>query len=802
MTRWLERFGRLVADHPWRALVVLLVITVAAAAAASQVEQDTSVDAFTPDSELARQLEALQVDYERSDAFVQVIVDGGEQANLLTVEGLEVAEQVEAAIEEAAGDRLQSGPEGVVSYRTPVEVVREQVPDLEVDEALVSVLRSEDAAELSRLLAGDVSPEEPSTSAGLVLVTIDGDLSEDERRDAAVDVRDAVQRLDDELDEVALSSAGEPLISADGEERIAEELPLLFGSSLLLVVLVLAVLHRRVGDVIIGFVGLVVAVVWTYGAAALLGPSMLDVIGPMTQIGTVIPVVVVGLGVDYAVHLTFRQRDEVAAGRSPGEASTIAVATVGGALVLTTATTAIGFGTNVASPIPAIGDFGVATAIGVVAAFVVMVTLVPAGRTLLDRRRGHGGADSITAPSRALPGRLMGAVAGVTLRTPVVVLVVAGAVSAGAVAAGTQVPTTFSTEQFAAEGSPAGQALDDLERLFGANAAEQTFVVLEGDVLTPTVMQEVEAFAQAAGDLEAVRSASGQAVVTTPNTVVRRVAQQDPAVAQELTELGWDPDTGFTAETQVPEVVAVVREVAADQVGGFVSEDGEGVVLIVGTAAGESGAADLRDRLEQALRPVADAGAEVQVVSRELLTGEVLERLTGSQARSVGITIGAALMLLVGVFWLTRRRPALGVLTLLPTVLVVAWVAGAMWLVGLSFNVLTVTISAIAIAIGVDYGIHVAYRFEELRAEGCDAVDAATRTVTTTGGALLGSAATTVAGFAVLVLSTLEPITQFGLITGLVIVFSLVAATVVEPACLVLWARWHDRRDRRAASPP
>jgi uncharacterized membrane protein YdfJ with MMPL/SSD domain len=63
-------------------------------------------------------------------------------------------------------------------------------------------------------------------------------------------------------------------------------------------------------------------------------------------------------------------------------------------------------------------------------------------------------------------------------------------------------------------------------------------------------------------------------------------------------------------------------------------------------------------------------------------------------------------------------------------------------------------------------------------------------TVTGTGGALLGSAATTVGGFGTLVLAILPILRQFGIITGLTIVYAFLASVLVLPSLLVFWTRY------------
>jgi len=59
-----------------------------------------------------------------------------------------------------------------------------------------------------------------------------------------------------------------------------------------------------------------------------------------------------------------------------------------------------------------------------------------------------------------------------------------------------------------------------------------------------------------------------------------------------------------------------------------------------------------------------------------------------------------------------------------------------------------------------------------------------------TGGALAGSGFTTMAGFVILVTSSLPPFRQLGLVVAYAIGFSLLAAVIVLPSLLAVWARF------------
>ena len=66
------------------------------------------------------------------------------------------------------------------------------------------------------------------------------------------------------------------------------------------------------------------------------------------------------------------------------------------------------------------------------------------------------------------------------------------------------------------------------------------------------------------------------------------------------------------------------------------------------------------------------------------------------------------------------------------------------------------------------------------------------------GSALLGSALTTALGIGVLVFSSLTLFQQFGLLTAITIVYALIAAVVVVPPLMVVWAAYQNHRLRAA----
>jgi uncharacterized protein len=368
------------------------------------------------------------------------------------------------------------------------------------------------------------------------------------------------------------------------------------------------------------------------------------------------------------------------------------------------------------------------------------------------------------------------------------------------------VPTEFSQDDFIPEGSYASEALSTTEALFGGDLTEQTYVLVDGDLADPSLANAIldaeEAIATEV-DIDLVRGEGGVADVTSGPGLVADLARLatagepppgvDPAeLAAALESGGWQAGR-FGPDADVEALYGLVEQVFPGQLDRVLA--GGAGLMIIGSTAGEERASVLEEQLVAATQPIAEAGAQRSVVSQQLVFGETLSAMSESQNRSIIITLIAALLLLVGYYGVTQRQPLLGVLTMVPSTLSATWVIGSMWLLGLSFNVLTSTIAALAIGIGVPYGIHITHRFVEDRRRYAGVDEAMRQPMLHTGGALAGSAITTAVGFGVLVLGSLTPIQQFGGVTAMTILYALIGGALVQPSLLVLWDRWARRRE-------
>lgn len=192
--------------------------------------------------------------------------------------------------------------------------------------------------------------------------------------------------------------------------------------------------------------------------------------------------------------------------------------------------------------------------------------------------------------------------------------------------------------------------------------------------------------------------------------------------------------------------------------------------------------ADIREHAEQTLDLKPD---EIIITGMMVLFNDMLQRLAQSQAQTLLYVVLATFTMFV----LLLRAPVLAVLALIPNVIAAASVVSVMGYLSIPMDMMTITIAAISIGIGVDDAIHYLHRFrEELDARG-DVKQAVAEAHHTIGRAMYFTSVIIMAGFSILAFSNFVPTVAFGLLTALAMVLALLANLTVLPALLVCFYR-------------
>jgi uncharacterized membrane protein YdfJ with MMPL/SSD domain len=202
-------------------------------------------------------------------------------------------------------------------------------------------------------------------------------------------------------------------------------------------------------------------------------------------------------------------------------------------------------------------------------------------------------------------------------------------------------------------------------------------------------------------------------------------------------------------------------------------------------------AAELTKDMDVAMQSVAS-------ISFYGVTGEAYVRdaqfdaITDSLNRSLIIAVLACLVLLVVIF----RSFRYAIITLIPVLLVACWLYGFMYVIGYNLNMMTATIAAISIGVGIDFSIHFTARYRQEMAENPEKKSTLFATACSTGMALFGTAVSTALGFAVIIFAPMPMFSAFGLLTAVMIVLSFLMALFALPGLLLLLAPSHLPRKR------
>ncbi|WP_435363698.1 efflux RND transporter permease subunit [Haloarchaeobius sp. DYHT-AS-18] len=840
-----DRIAEAIVEHSKLVIVLLFVATLVVGSGASQVDQSASMDSFQTETEAADKLEYIEQNFRtegQNRTTVQVVVRGD---NVLSKESLLSSLRFQQALyeNETVDGTLADAP-AVVDVSNAVAIAaiqRERAqsgqpggapPSLDEQISAVESLNESEVDSLVSGILGDSSQGGDGGAApggdALALMPIDydpGSTTADARvmlvfqsvpadssgTDLPEDVA-AGQLAVQDIAEADLGSDsfvfGIGIVNDETGRSIGDSFTIIGPLALLLVIVTLVIAYRDLVDIVLSTLGIGLVLVWMQG---FMGWAGIDFSTTLIAV----PILLIGLAIDYAIHVFMRHRE--AREEDPDASVDVtmkrALAGVGVALVWVTVTTSIGFLSNLSSPLPPLQNFGLASAAGIVAALFVFGALIPALKVEVDGLLERFGFDRRKKPfggeGRGV-GRLLAIGSIGAKRAPIAVLLVALVLSAGGAYGATQVDTSFDRSDFLTEEPPGWMKelpepfapgeyniRQNAEYINGkflqqdsSSKAELLIQESGGSITDPDTLERVQQVRDRVRDSETVITlADGEPRIVGPLSTIQQVAARNASFAETVADADTDGDG--VPDRNLQAVYDQLYQVSPDEARRVIArDDGEYVALRMQVAIqGGSPVPQVRDEMQAAVEPAQGNGLTATATGQPVLTAIIQDGLLETVVVTLVVTVLAVLAVLVIGYRLFTGYGSLGAITLLPVVLSLAWVLGAMWLLKIPFNAQTALITSLGIGLGVDYSIHMSERFtDELDRLG-SVDDAVSATVGGTGGALLGSAVTTASGFSVLALAIVPSLQRFGIVIGLAIVFAFVAAVLVFPSLLVLWGR-------------
>ena len=165
-----------------------------------------------------------------------------------------------------------------------------------------------------------------------------------------------------------------------------------------------------------------------------------------------------------------------------------------------------------------------------------------------------------------------------------------------------------------------------------------------------------------------------------------------------------------------------------------------------------------------------------------VLYNNILQSLFDSQISTLGFVLGIIFLMFLALFLSLR----LALIAILVNLVPIGLIFGFMGCFAIPLDIMTITIAAIAIGIGVDDTIHYLHRFKKEFERSHNYALAVQASANSIGHAMEYTSVTIMLGFSILVLSNLVPTIYFGLLTMLVMGAALLANLILLPKVLML----------------
>ncbi len=797
MERLLDRFSRLVTVRPYLTILIVVLVTVLLGMGATRRTAPAETEDFLPpDSPIVAAIEEIDELFSSTGEIrVVTLIFRGEA---LTVDGLA---QMDALVDEilfdpAVEDLLATGspvvtPSTLIGLTLGVDDF-DSVTQAEID---ATVNESDIGEVLDDLTGIDDDGTEVAVGTVRLIDTGDDTVAEAERR-----VKQLASAAEGPLDASSISF----VVLEDEYLKATEEgMTALIGLALLTIALLVLLFMRSFSDALLTMLGLIFAIVWVVGAEGWLGPDGLDWIGPPSSLSGMVPIIAISLTVDYAIQAVSHYREQRLDGQSAVPAIRTGLRLVAIPLTLAAATTIVSMLSNLFSPITVIGDFGVVAAMGIGMSLVVMLTLLPAGRVIIDRRRERRGKLKAPRPlSQALPGvEQLAEVLGTSVaRKPAPYILAVAAVSVGLGFAVPDLKSEFSIRDILPRGGSVLKDIDTLDASVGGST-EMVGVITRVEATETRTLLNIQDLAAALEDESRRPTAATDSLEPSYASLVEDwisdSGERGDKYDEDLAALFHEATSGLQLDPNLmQEFLERLGEYDATLAHGLVNNpDGPDTVLLQFPASTRTreGSRLIQPELEQLW--LGDDN-NITATSRDIIAVTVEDEITEGQTEGTAVTIAVALGVLTIFFWATLRKPVLAFIAVAPIALVLIWVLGTMALLDIPYSLITSIITALAIGIGVDYTIHVIHRYREEFSRLRNPEQAAIRTLGTTGSALLGSALTTAFGFGVMVFSPLAGLRQFAVIAALSIAYSLLVSVLLVPPMMTVWGAYQNMRLR------
>ncbi len=615
--------------------------------------------------------------------------------------------------------------------------------------------------------------------------------------DQTREILNSIDTIDENISSFTFNATGAGVLSVEIDEVTGDANQIIGPSIFIIIIAVLFISFRKPSYVLITIIALLISAIWLFGTMALLQI-------PFNVIAVAIFPIVLGLGVDYSVHLFHNYKTEIMKGRTPGHAMRKSIEEIGTAMFLAMTTTVIAFISFLSAKIPPVRDFGLILALGVIYTFITAITFSAPVRYIADR---HGLKVIKKSKSPITITNIMKNTSRIVISHKKKIFIVMVLISFIMAIGATRIDTGFDFDHFVPENTPSKAIDEKIAEKFPFSSQDQEYILIEGEIATKECLEGIAKTHQNfEDDAYLSKNIDGTVKARSIYTIISEAVENNQTLKGMF---NIDEKTSLPTTDEDIKALLNYLMLSEDYSGSLSSvlhKNGSNydatVIRVYIDSLLETKEGSVTEELKQ-LKQELNEDVEQYGNATAIATGGLIatltitDSLTVSQATSTAISVVLAAFVVILVY----KNPVLGLIAMIPVGVSIIWILGTMFYIGYTLNILTITVTSITIGIGIDYAIHATQRFRYTADRTGDFVTSVCETISQTGGALLIAALTTTLGFGILVFAPIPPQQQFGLILAVTIIYSFLTSIFLLPIILYMWGKRQKKRKGFIISP-
>jgi predicted RND superfamily exporter protein len=571
---------------------------------------------------------------------------------------------------------------------------------------------------------------------------------------------------------------------------ITDSLMLVIPAAVISIIIFLIISYRDPFDIMIGLISLLLVLIWTFG---FMGWANI----PFSQVLITVPPLLLAVGIDFGIHSVNRFREEFKKGVNREKAMIDSNKSLFVAFALVAGSTAIGFGSNIISPLQSLRDFSIVASIGIIFTFLVFGIFLPSLKLEIDRQRDKydiyefssepiGNEDSII-------GKVLGNITKFNLKYPFVILLIVLVISTGAGMYAMSLDSEFSEETFLPpeelpvyiELAPVDINSYETPRIINLRKnnfeqfGESSLIIYVSDNLREdSSLEQLNRMGQNSPKNVIVRDEKRNVKQTSIISFI-----QSNSFSEETNDLikNNDVNNNGIPDKNLDKIYDAIEDENPQSLLYITDKRSSArIIYTVDSSASTDEIISAGNTISNNTRLNAIPTGEAIVFN------EVSNLLVDSTIWSLIVSILLTTIFVGFAYKYINGNYLVGIINIIPVIVSVIMLAATMRYLDIALNPITAINLATSIGIGLDYSIHLTHRISDEIETTENKIKSIIKSVQGTGGALFGSAITTVCGIGSLSLAIIPVLAEFGIIIGLGILYAFIFSILIIPPIYIL----------------